>query len=165
MVKTFKNLLLQNQGCVILKQSMEHRGVKFYKMYINNDPRLTLTYFRTSKIWSHLLQLAADGQSDRRFMFLNKYLTPWYCLGYIHVYDHYFQTAVPSLKLLSQSKPNFMWSLLEKRGHKVIKMIMVTAMPIYILNKNRNFSLPLFFYENNLYVKFINIQFSVDRCK
>ena len=61
-----------------------------------------------------------------RSMFLNKYLTTWYSLGYMHVYEHYFQTAVPSLKPLSQPKPNFMWRLLEKRGHKVIKIILVT---------------------------------------
>ena len=36
---------------------------------------------------------------------------PW---GNIHVYDHYFQK---SLKPLGQSKPNFMWFLLGKRGH------------------------------------------------
>ena len=42
-------------------------------------------------------------------------LTPGGCLhlprGYIHVYNHYFQTS-SSLKPHGQSMPNFMWSLL-----------------------------------------------------
>ena len=34
-------------------------------------------------------------------------------LGYIHVYDNNIQTS-SSLKLLGQSKPNFMWSIVRK---------------------------------------------------
>ena len=30
---------------MILKRDMQHRGLKFYKDYINDDPGLTLTYF------------------------------------------------------------------------------------------------------------------------
>ena len=30
---------------MILKLGMQHRGLKLYKVYINGDPRLTLTYF------------------------------------------------------------------------------------------------------------------------
>ena len=30
---------------MILKLGMQHRGFKFYKVYINGDPGLTLTYF------------------------------------------------------------------------------------------------------------------------
>ena len=41
MVKTFKNLL-QNR---ILKLGMQHQGLKLYKVYINDDTGLTLTYF------------------------------------------------------------------------------------------------------------------------
>ena len=40
--------------------------------------------------------------------------------GYIHVYDHYFQTSF-SLKPLGQSKPNLMWGLLGKWEHKFRK--------------------------------------------
>ena len=32
---------------MILKLGMQHRGLKFYKVYINGDPGLTLTYFTT----------------------------------------------------------------------------------------------------------------------
>ena len=53
-------------------------------------------------------------------------------------YDHYFQTS--SLKPFGHSKPKFMWSLLERRGHKIIKkndlgyMTKVAAMSIYSKN-------------------------------
>ena len=30
---------------MILKLGMQHPGLKFYKVYINGDPELTLTYF------------------------------------------------------------------------------------------------------------------------
>ena len=30
---------------MILKLGMQHRGIKLYKVYINVDPGLTLTYF------------------------------------------------------------------------------------------------------------------------
>ena len=38
--------------------------------------------------------------------------------GYIHVDDHNIKTS-SSLKLLGQSKPNFMWSILGEGGMKV----------------------------------------------
>ena len=64
-----------------LKLGMQHWGLKLYKVYINNDPGLTMTYFtaRSNLVayafeWGNLLQLSLDGQSDRRFMFLNNYL-------------------------------------------------------------------------------------------
>ena len=39
--------------------------------------------------------------------------------GYIHVYNHYFQTS-SSLKSIGQSLPSFMWGLLGKWGRKFI---------------------------------------------
>ena len=30
---------------MVLKLGMQHRGIKLYKVYINGDPGLTLTYF------------------------------------------------------------------------------------------------------------------------
>ena len=45
--------------------------------------------------------------------------------GYVHVYDHHFQSS-SSLKPLAQSKPNFMWSLLGKKERKSIKMVQAT---------------------------------------
>ena len=52
---------------------------------------------------------------DGRFMFI-KIMSSGGCLslalGYIHVYDHDIQTS--SLKLLGQSKPNFIRSIVRK---------------------------------------------------
>ena len=53
---------------------------------------------------------------DRRFMFIEKMSSGGFLpppLGYIHVYDHNIQTS-SSLKLLGQSKLNFMWSIVRK---------------------------------------------------
>ena len=61
---------------------------------------------------------------------------PW---GYIHVYNHYFQTS-SSLKPLGQSMPNFTRNLLGKWERKFIRvyringtghMTKIAAMPIY----------------------------------
>ena len=54
--------------------------------------------------------------------------------GMIHAHDHYFQ-SFSSLKLLDQSKPNCMWSLLGKGGGNYINgpghMTKMATMPIY----------------------------------
>ena len=36
---------------MILKLGMQHPGLKFYKVYINDDPGLALTYFTAKLIW------------------------------------------------------------------------------------------------------------------
>ena len=36
---------------MILKLGMQHRGIKLYKVYINDDPGLTLTYFTARSNW------------------------------------------------------------------------------------------------------------------
>ena len=36
---------------MILKLGMYYRGLKLYKVSINGDPRLTLTYFTTRSNW------------------------------------------------------------------------------------------------------------------
>ena len=36
---------------MILKLDMLHRGLKLYKVYINDDPGLTLTYFTAMLNW------------------------------------------------------------------------------------------------------------------
>ena len=36
---------------MILKLGMKHRGFKLYKVYINDDPGLTLTYFTARSNW------------------------------------------------------------------------------------------------------------------
>ena len=36
---------------MILKLGMQHLGLKLYKVYINDDPVLTLTYFTARSNW------------------------------------------------------------------------------------------------------------------
>ena len=36
---------------MIFKLGMYHRGLKLYKMYINDDPGLTLAYFTPTSNW------------------------------------------------------------------------------------------------------------------
>ena len=89
---------------------------------------MTLTYFTARLIyvahafeWGKLLKYDlrvktcskwADGQSIYVY---KEILSSEGCLplprGYIHVYNHNIQT---SLKLLGQSKPNFIWSIVRK---------------------------------------------------
>ena len=48
MVKTFKNLLqYRTNSPMIMKLGIEQYVLKLYKVYINDDPELTLTYFKT----------------------------------------------------------------------------------------------------------------------
>ena len=78
---------------MILKLSMKHQGIKLYKVCINHDPGMTLTYFMTrltklayafewGKIWKILngRKLAGNEQMDRRFMFMKGVCLPiyWY---------------------------------------------------------------------------------------
>ena len=43
MVKTFFS---RNRSPMILELGMQNQGLKVYKVYINDDPELTLTYFK-----------------------------------------------------------------------------------------------------------------------
>ena len=42
-----KNLQKSSNSPMIMKLGMEHYVLKLYKVYINDDPELTLTYFKT----------------------------------------------------------------------------------------------------------------------
>ena len=117
-----------------LKLCTQRQALELYTFCITGDPELTLTYFTARSIFRHLCD-----QINRRFIFLKNKLTPGDCLplpgGYIHVYDHYFQTAF-SLKAFGQSKPNFVWNLHGKRDYKFCKkhlghMTKMASMPIY----------------------------------
>ena len=77
---------------MILKLGMKHWGLKLYKVYINDDPGLTLTYFtaRSNLVpyafeWEkgktmdfseiivvYDLKLATDDRSDKKFLFTSK---------------------------------------------------------------------------------------------
>ena len=112
MVKTFKNLLLQNQKSCDLETWHVALGTKLYKVYINDDPGLTLTYFTARSnlvpyafVWEkgktmdfsetivvYDLKLATDDRSDKKFLLTSKLCPlgavcplPW---GYIHVLNH-----------------------------------------------------------------------------
>ena len=50
MVKTHKNLLLWNQKPMTLELGMQHRVLKYYQFYSNDDPVFTLTYSRSSLV-------------------------------------------------------------------------------------------------------------------
>ena len=39
---------------MILKLGMQHRGLEDYKVDINDDPGLTLTYFTAMSNWPHI---------------------------------------------------------------------------------------------------------------
>ena len=60
---------------------------------------------------------ARNWQIDRTFVLMTNW-SPGDCLPLprhyirVHVYDHNIQTS--SLRLLGQSKPNFMWSMVRK---------------------------------------------------
>ena len=42
--KILKNLFLRTRRPMILKLGMKHLGMELYKVYINHDPGMTLTY-------------------------------------------------------------------------------------------------------------------------
>ena len=85
---------------MILKLGMQHRGLKLYKVYMNSDPGLTLTYFTARSnlvpyafVWEkgktmdfsetiviYDLKLATDDRSDQTFLFDIKTLSPGDCM-------------------------------------------------------------------------------------
>ena len=94
---------------MILKHGMWHWGLKLYKVFINDDPGLTLTYFTARSnlvpyafVWEkgkamdfsetivvYDLKLATDDLSEKKFLFTSK-LCPLGAVcslpgGYIHV--------------------------------------------------------------------------------
>ena len=96
---------------MILKLGMQHRGLKLYKVYINSDPGLTLTYFTARSnlvpyafVWEkgktmdfsetiviYDLKLATDDRSDKTFLLTSK-LCPLALSalpqGYIYLLNH-----------------------------------------------------------------------------
>ena len=49
--KPLKIFFSRTRSPMILKLGMKHRGLKPYKVYINDDPGLTLTYFTSRSNW------------------------------------------------------------------------------------------------------------------
>ena len=42
--------LLKSRRPMILKLGMKHQGIEVYKIYINHDPGMALTYFKARSI-------------------------------------------------------------------------------------------------------------------
>ena len=130
MVKTFTKLL--PEGVYYLKLGMQHLRLKLYKAGIDDDLRLTFTYFTA---WSKLITCEFEWEICYKVIkweklqmtkltedlyFREKHFPTGVCLplprGYIHVYDHYFKQLFS--KPLGQSRPIFMWSFLGKKERK-----------------------------------------------
>ena len=50
---------------MILKLGMEHYVLKLYKVYINDDPELTLTYFMTMSKLAKIVLVLTVGSDIR----------------------------------------------------------------------------------------------------
>ena len=112
MVKTLKIFFSRNKGPMTLKLGMQHRVLEYYQVCSNNDPVLTMTYFRARSnlvphafVWEkgktmdfsetivvYDLKLATDDRSDKKFLLTSK-LCPLGTVcplhrGYIHVLNH-----------------------------------------------------------------------------
>ena len=94
---------------MILKLGMKHQAIKFYKVYVNYDPWMTLTYFtaRSTEVAlafdlgkllkCHLkCKTCSKLANGLNFCDLEKKLTPGVALtlswGYMYVYYHPSQT-------------------------------------------------------------------------
>ena len=109
MIKTLKNLLLQNQKANDLESWYVASVFQYYQVCSNDDPKLTLTYFTARSnlvpyafVWAkgktmdfsetvivYDLKLATDDRCDKKFLLTSK-LCPLgaVCLlprGYIYV--------------------------------------------------------------------------------
>ena len=70
---------------MILKHGIKHRKLKLYKVYINDDPGMTLTYFMQKSLGAYAFEckkcytviqrvkLAANEQINRKVMFLKRF--------------------------------------------------------------------------------------------
>ena len=96
---------------MILKLGMKHQAMKLYKVYINHDSGMTLTFFtaRSTEVahafeWGKLLQCHLKVKTCSKLANglnlydLKKILTPEVAVtlpwGYIHVYYHSSQTSL-----------------------------------------------------------------------
>ena len=78
---------------MILKLGMYHLGLKLYKVYINDNPGLNLTYFTARSYWvTCTFERGLNNTVNETDM------TPGGCLPLpqdcIHVHNHYFQTSL-----------------------------------------------------------------------
>ena len=104
-----------------MKLGMQHWGLKLYKVGINDELRLTLTYFTA---WSKLDTCESEWEVCHKVIiweklqmtkltedlyFRKKTFTTGGCLplsrGYICVHDHYFQTSFLETAWPIKAKP------------------------------------------------------------
>ena len=81
---------------MILKLGMKHQAMELFKVCINHDPGLTLTFFRVMhlngknrKISFNGRKLARNEQMDRKFMFMKIFWAQGVvcpCPGAIYMY-------------------------------------------------------------------------------
>ena len=50
---------------MILNLGMQHRGLKLYKVYIDDDPRLTLTFLWQCQMW---LPIRLNGENGHKVL-------------------------------------------------------------------------------------------------
>ena len=146
---------------MILKLGMKHQAMELYKVYINHDPEMTLTYFmaRSTKVpyafkWDRLLKYDLKGKTcmNWRFKILKRIWTSGVGLPlpqgiiHIHVYNHNIQRS-SSLKPLGQSVKFHRKHLYEGGTNLIINkpghMTKMVAMPIYGKNLQKFSSLKL----------------------
>ena len=87
---------------MILKLGVKHQAMELYNVFINHDPRMTLTFFRQGQLRSpmHLngknkkmsfngRKLARNEQMDRKFMFMKIFWAQglvFSCPGVVYMY-------------------------------------------------------------------------------
>ena len=64
--KNLKNLFSGTKGPMTLKLGMQHRVIEYYQIYLNDDPRLTITRF-TAK--SNLVPYAFVWEKGKQWIF------------------------------------------------------------------------------------------------
>ena len=119
---------------MILKLGKLHWRLKLYKVFINGDTGLTMTYFTARSNMGDCAKcfkvmnwdkLQANDQINRKKYIFENNLTPGDCLllsqGYLYKYVTIIFKKKISLEPLGQSKLTFMWSLHGKREHKLCK--------------------------------------------
>ena len=76
--KKTSEIFSRTRSPIILKLGMEHQRLKFYKVYINDDPGLTMTYFRARSNWvtytfewGKTVTKSLNGENCPRYMYTN----------------------------------------------------------------------------------------------
>ena len=118
---------------MFIKHGMGHYVLKLYKVYINDDPVLTLTHCNTMSNLAKLVFVHKVGPNIRQVF--TGTLVIWFSSREQKAamslkfslrsrpsvaHQYFFQTS-STLKPLSQSKPNFMWRLYGSGNEKIYK--------------------------------------------